>query len=308
MTELPINLPQPVRPSWLSQPYVERRILAGFLRPEEVGIVYPASREWPANVAERVRGSHGAAQDLSPRPEAGQCIISPVEEPEALTVLDPVARSMQLPPAITVNFAWVDIGNLIAPASVADPMPTDTPLSNEDRKGLAEYSLYDVPGQPVVVGGPLLINSAPLDVVFTGFKITGNQFIVRYQLIRGISPIIVGYEDERCYLLTDYGRVIHAINQNITRLLCIVYYGLDHGKADFGIKFPGQEGMALNHFGQDRLSVAAPPLVRDFLDPTVAAIFPAKGTFFSAQPTIQAILMKYDSPPEGQIPLSSEIV
>jgi hypothetical protein len=285
---------------------VERRILAGFLRPEEVGVVYPASREWPADVAERVRVLHGAATGLAPRPDAGCCLISPVEEPEALTVLDPIARSMQLPPAVTVSFAWVEISNLIATASVADPMPEDTPLSNEDLKGLAEYSLYEVAGQPMVAGGSLLINSAPLEVVFTGVRIVGNQFIVRYQLIRSISPIIVGYDEGHCYLLTDYGRVVHAINQNIKRLLCIVYYGLDHDKADFGVKFPGQEGAALNHFGKARISVEAPPLVRDFLDPTVGATIPAKGTFFSAQPAIQAILMKYDSPPEGQIPLPSE--
>lgn len=282
MTELPIDVPRPTRPAWLSQPYVERRILAGFLRPDEVEIVYPASSQWPADVAERVRALHGAADNLDPRPDAGHCLISPAIEPGALEVLDPIARGIELPPVVTVDFAWVEINNLIASASVADPLPTDTQLSNEDLKGIAEYSLFEISGQPLIAGGGLLINSAPLEVAFAGTQLMGNQFIVRYQLIRSFSPIIVGYEEGRYYLLTDYGRVVHAISQNITRLLCIVYYGLDLDVADYGVKFPGQEGRALNHFGRKRLSVAAPPLVRDFLEQRVAAVFPSKGTFFSA--------------------------
>ncbi len=306
MTEKPVNIPTPRPPSWYTQPYVERRILSGFLKPGEVEAAYPMAREWPGEIAERVRALHGAAARLTPRPDAGRCLITRVEEPEALAVLDPIARGMQLLPATTVDFGWVETSNLIAPASVADPTPDGAPLTNDDLKGLAEYSLYEGVGQPVIVGDSLLVNSAPLALVPAGVALAGNQFLVRYQLIRAVSPIIVGYEEGRCYLLTEYGRVLHALSQNVERLLCIVYYGLDLDDPDFGIKFPELEGAALNHFGRARLSAPAPPLVRDFLDPSVGVAFLSKGTFFSAQPSLQAILMKYDSPPEGPLPFAAE--
>jgi hypothetical protein len=306
MTETPINIPMPRPPRWYTQPFVERRILSGFLKPGEIEVVYPAALEWPGEVAGRVGALHGAAVGLAPRPDAGRCLITRVEEPEALAVLEPIARGMQLRPETTIDFGWVEISNLIAPASVADHMPEGTPLSNEDLKGLAEYSLYEGVGQPVIIDNALLVNSVPLGLVPVGVTLMGNQFLVRYQIIRAVSPIIVGYEEGRCYLLTDYGRVLHAISQNVERLLCIVYYGLDLDKADFGIKFPDHEGAALNHFGRARLSAPAPPLARDFLDPSVGATFPSKGTFFSAQPSLQAILMKYDSPPEGPLPFAAD--
>lgn len=306
MTETPVNIPTPGPPSWYTRPYVERRILSGFLKLGEVEVVYPAAREWPGEVAERVRALHGAAAGLSPRPDAGRCLISPVEEAEALAVLDPIARSMQLRPATTIDFGWVEISNLIAPSAVADPMSDGAPLTNDDPKGLAEYSLYEGVGQPVIVDNVVLINSVPLTLAPAGIALAGNQFLVRYQIIRAVSPVIVGYEEGRCYLLTEYGRVLHALSQNIERLLCIVYYGLDLDQADFGIKFPEHEGAALNHFGRTRLSAPAPPLVRDFLDPSVGVAFPSKGTFFSAQPSLQAILMEYDSVPEGPLPFAAD--
>jgi hypothetical protein len=306
MTEVPVNVPTPGAPSWYTRPFVERRILSGFLQPGEVEVVYPASREWPGEVVNRVGALRGAAGGLAPRLDAGRCRITPVEEPKALAVLEPIARGMQLRPETTINFGWVEISNLIAPASVADPMPDGTPFTDDDLKALAEYSLYEGVGQPVIVDNALLINSVPLMLAPAGVALAGNQFLVRYQIIRAVSPIIVGYEEGRCYLLTEYGRVLHALSQKVERLLCIVYYGLDLDKADFGIKFPDHEGAALNHFGRARLSAPAPPLVRDFLDPSVGVAFPSKGMFFSAQPSLQAILMKYDSPPEGPLPFASD--
>jgi hypothetical protein len=303
-------LPNPTPPAgsgWLAEPYAERHILAGFLKPGEVEIVYPAALEWPSNVTESVRSLHGTGAALGTREEAGQCRISNIEEPEALAVLDPVARSVQAGPAVPMSYAWVEIRNLIAAGSVADPLPMPRPLSNDDARAIADYSLRDYGGQPLLSGNGILITSVPLNISFAGAEVRGNQYLVQYALAPLFSPIVVGYEQGRCYLLKEYGRVLYAISQNVERLLCLVYYGLNLTEPNMGVKALGQQGDAFNHFGAERLGGAVTPLVRDFLNPAVTAIVPSRAQLFAAMPSVQSLGMEFDPLPQGGLPLSGPI-
>ena len=296
----------PQQLKWLVEPYAERRILTGFLRPEEVQTVYPPARDWPPEAMASVSSLCGAGAALGPRPEAGQCRITLVEEPEALEVLDGPARTIQALPAVTFNFAWVEIKNLITAGAVSDPLSANISLTNDDLQMLARYSLYGYRGQALVENG-LLLSPSPVAFSPPEASIVGNRLVVQYQIIPVATPIIVGYEQGRCFLLTEYGRVLHALRRNVERLLCLVYYGLDLSQVNMGVKIQGARGDVYNHFGPERLGGPDAPLVRDFLDPAVTAGVPSRAAIFSAQPFMQALEINIDPLPQGGLPLSGNL-
>ena len=307
------NTTPPIEPrNWLGQPYVERRILAGFLNPGEVDVVYPPSHEWPNHVAKEVASLLGAANSLKPRTDVGICHISDIEEPEALGVLDPIGRGIPAPPVAAFSCSWVKIKNLIAVSAVADPFPPSISLSNENAGGLAEYSLYEPVGPPVFVG-TALATTGPVNVVPLQAQLKNGQLVVRYQFAKVVKPIIVGYEQGRCYLLKEYGRVLAAMAQGVDRLLCLVYYGLDLTQADLRVRGLHAQGLIgvgepINHFGFERLSDANVPLVRDFLDSALTGVVPSRASLFIWQPTVQPLGIQLEIAPQGGLPLTGSVV
>jgi hypothetical protein len=287
---------------WL-QPYAEHRILAGFLREEDVRKVHPAAGSWPEEVVARVRSLHGTAWGLAPRPEAGQCCLSPVEEPEALAVLRMASQAVPIGADMPVSYSWVEISNLIATTSVADSLPQEVAVFNSHPQSLAEYSLIGPP--PTYTAGPngslyfsSVIGLQPLNRV-----IEGDQLILRYQLAQTVQPIVVGYEQGRFYLLNAYGRVLQALAGRVDKLLCLVHYGLDFTAPQMGVRLFNPKGGAINHFGPALLAGGSPPMVKDFLDPSLSVVFPARSPFFIVMPTIQAHQVQFKPPPSAQLPL-----
>ena len=297
--------------NWLGQPYAERRILAGFLNQGEVELVYPHSSEWPPEVNERVAALHGAANSLQPREDIGVCDISNVEESEAMAVLDPIGRAIAAPPVASFSYSWVNIHNLIAASAVADPLPPPITLSMDDLRSLADYSLFENIGPPIRLGPTALATTGPVNVVPLQTELRSGQLVVRYQLTKSIRPIIVGYEQGRCYLLKEYGRVLNAMVQGIDRLLCLVFYGLDLTKMDMNVRglnpmlVPGE---LVNHFGAERLGSVRPPLVSDFLDPAITAIIPSRASVFICEPSIQILSMQFEAIPKGPLPLTGSVI
>jgi len=298
--------------NWLGEPYTQRRVLAGFLNPGEQEFVYPHSNEWPSDVREHVAALQGAAHSLGFRPDAGLCDISNIEEPEALDVLGLVGRAIVAPIAASFSYCWVNIHNLIACSAIADPFPSSVSLSNDDVRSLAEYSLYEPIGPPLFVG-TALATTAPVNLRPVQATFKNDQLVVLYQLSKVVKPIIVGYENNRCYLLKEYGRVLAAMAQGIDRLLCLVYYGLDLTQIDFKVRGLHAQGLLnpgepINHFGATRLTGTNIPLIRDFLDPTVTAIFPSRASFFVWQPTVQSLGVQFETIAPGPLPLTGSLV
>lgn len=287
---------------WL-QPYAAHRILAGFLREEDVPKVHPAAGNWPEEVAALVRALHGAARGLSPRPEAGQCHLSPVEEPEALAVLQMASQAFPVGPNIPVSYSWVEISNLIATAAVADALPKEVAVFNGHPQSLAEYSLIGPP--PTYIAGPngSLYFSSPIGLQPLYRGIEEDQLILRYRLAQTVRPIVVGYEQDRFYLLNGYGRVLQAMVGKVDRLLCLVHYGLDFTAPQMGVRLFDPKGGAVNHFGPALLVGGSPPMVKDFLDPSLSAVFPTRAPFFMVMPAIQAHQVQFAPPPSAQLPL-----
>lgn len=287
---------------WL-QPYAEHRILAGFLREEDVPKVHPAAGNWPEEVAARVRALHGAARDLAPRPEAGQCRLSPVEEPEALAVLQMASQAFPIGSNMPVSYSWVEISNLIATGSVADALPREVAFFNSNPQSLAEYSLIGLP--PTYVAGPngslYFSSQVGLQPLYRGIE--GDQLVLRYQLAQTVRPIVVGYEQDRFYLLNAYGRVLQAMAGKVDRLLCLVHYGLDFTEPLLGVRLFDPKGGAVNHFGPVLLASGSPPMVKDFFDPSLSAVFPARSPFFMVMPTVQTHQVQLTPPPRAQLPL-----
>lgn len=299
--------------NWLGQPYAERRVLAGFLNHGELEFVYPHSNEWPNDVREHVAALHGAAHLLNPRADAGLCDISNIEEPEALEVLGIAGRAIVAPIVASFSYSWVNIHNLIAVSAIADPFPPSVSLSKDDLRSVAEYSLYEHIGQPLFVSPTTLATTGPVNLIPLPATLKNGQLVVRYQLSKVVRPIIVGYEENRCYLLKEYGRVLAAMAQGIDRLLCLVYYGLDLTQIDFKVRGLHAQGFInpgepLNHFGVARLTSSKIPLVRDFLDPTVTAIFPSRDSVFIWQPIVQPLGVQFEAIAPGPLPLTGSVV
>jgi len=293
---------QASRDPWL-QPYAEHRILAGFLRDEDVLKVHPAAASWPEEVSARVRALHGAARGLAPRPEAGQCRLSPVEEPEALAVLRTASQALLIGPEMPVSYSWVEISNLIATASIADALHQEVAVFNSHPLPLAEYSLIGPP--PTYTAGPngsLYFSSAVgLQPLYRGIE--EDQLVLRYRLAQTVRPIVVGYEQGRFYLLNAYGRVLQALVGKVDKLLCLVHYGLDFTAPLMGVRLFDPKGGAVNHFGHALLAGGSPPMVKDFLDPSLSAVFPTRSAFFMVMPTLQAHQVQFATPPSAQLPL-----
>lgn len=296
--------------NWLGQPYAERKILAGFLNPGEVEVVYPNSSEWSPDVSERVMGLLGAANSVGPRDSVGVCDISNVDDTEALRVLHSVGRAIAAPPVASFSYSWVNIDNLIAVGAVADPIPPPVSLSNNDVRSLADYSLYENIGPPIFLGSALA-TTGPVNVLPLKAEIRNGQLVVHYQISKTIRPIIVGYEQGRCYLLKEYGRVLGAMAQGVNRLLCLVYYGLDLSKVDMNIK--GLNPLIgpdepVNHFGAERIGGTQAPLVRDFLDAALTATIPSRASVFICEPSVQILAVQFEAAAKGPLPLTGRVV
>lgn len=293
---------------WFKKPYAERRILAGFLNTGEIDRVYSDFQGWPPDVNDYVARLYGAANSLSSRPEAGVCEIENVSEPDALTQLDPIARGIALPLSGPCSYNWVKIQHLIAASAVAASIHPRVLPSNENVQSLANYSLYAPVSEPLFLSPTLIATDAPLDLRPIQAVLQNSRLTVHYQVSRTASPIIVGYENGRCYLLSGYGRVIAALATGIDRLLCLTYFGLDLMQPSFGIRLQGPLNLQkVNHFGSDRLTSSAPPLVRDFLDLTLTAVVPARASLFLCEPAMQMTAIQFESGAPGPLPLTGQI-
>jgi hypothetical protein len=282
------QLPQPA--NWWDEPYSERRVLAGFIDAESLRSVYSAANSWPEDLAARVTSLHGAGARLAPRPHAGQARVHPVEEREALEVLHPEAMQVQLHPTVPVNFAWVEVADLVTASAFTDPLPPSTTQAGEGVRGIARLSLFPAGPPPMIdQESGLLISSFPINITHLGSALQRDRLIVQYQLSLPMRPIVVGYEQGRYFLLNEHARVLYALGRNIDRLICLVYYGLDLTQPDMGIRLPGLQGGVVNHFGAELLSGEAPPLVRDFLDPGLSVAVPTRAAIFSAQSSLQTL-------------------
>lgn len=287
---------------WL-KPYAKHRILAGFVRDEDVLKVHPAAGSWPEEVAARVRALHGAARGLASRPEAGQCRLSPVEEPEALAVLSMASQALPIGADMPVSYSWVEISNLIATSSVADALPQEVAVFNNHPQSLAEYSLFGPPPTYAVGPNGSLYFSSPIGLQPLYRAIEEDQLVLRYRLAQTVRPIVVGYEQGKFYLLNSYGRVLQALACKVDKLLCLVHYGLDLTAPTMGVRLFDPKGGAVNHFGRALLAGGDPPLVKDFLNPSLSAVFPIRSPFFMIMPTIQAQQVQFTPPPSAQLPL-----
>lgn len=284
--------PAEARNPW-AEPFAESRILAGFLRPEDVAVVYPASREWPEEVYARLRPLYGAGAGLPPRPDAGRCRIHPVEEPEALAVLHQMALAFQPPAESPVSYAWVEVGNLIAPLAVAPPLPRQVAVFNNDPTFLAGYSLYGPSPEPVFGAGGETYTLSPVKLRLAHQGVEDGLLVCRYQYVPVPQPIVVGYEAGRFYLLNEYGKVLQAMIGGVGKLLCLVHYGLDLGAAKMGLRGIEPPGGVANHFGRTLLSGDRPPAVKDFLNNTLAAVVPSRAAFYVTRPSIHTTAVNF---------------
>lgn len=298
--------------NWLGRAYAERRILAAFLNRGEERLVYPHSSEWPVEIAQRVAAMHGGAANLPALPNAGISSIANVEEPEALSAFDPVARLIAAPPVASFSYCWVELENLIATGAVADPLSLPVMLNNDDPKSLAEYSVYVGIEQPVFVGPTTFATTSLLNVTLAQAMIQDSHLILSYKLSKIVRPIIVGYEQGRCYLLKEYGRVIGALAAGIKRLLCLVYFGLDLTQRDMkirGLDVSGllAKGEPVNHFGQERLTSQRPPLVKDFLDEALTVKIPSRESVFLCDSAIQITGFQFEGTAKEGVPLNGGV-
>jgi hypothetical protein len=300
MSEVFVEDNEIMRP-WL-QPFSEHRILAGFLRQKQVSQVHPAAVFWPADVADRVTALHGAVDRLSPRPEAGQCKLLPIEEPEALAVLQRASEMLPLGSNLPVSYSWVEISNLIALSAITDALTHEGCPPTDTLQALSEYSLLGSSPNLYLANGTLY-SSVPFSVKPAEVGMQGDRLVLSYQLLLPVQPILVGYEHGRLYLLNNYGRVISALTRNIDRLLCLVYYGLDLADAHMGVHIGG---VTENHFGQLVLSGEKPPMVKDFLDPSLSAPFSARPSFVTLSPILQVRNIQITPPNMSKFPLDVE--
>lgn len=266
---------------WLA-PYTEQRILAGFLRAEDVPKVHPAAAFWPEDVADRVRTLHQASRHLSARPQAGRCRLFPIEEPEALDVLQNVSIAQPLGPGSPVSYSWVEIENLIATVAIADPMPIEVDFSG-GAQALAQYSLLNAEPSFYSAPGGAVFSTSPVNVKLAGRAMQADRLILNYQLSLRPQLIVVGYQEGRFYLLSGYGRVLRALESKVDRVLCLIHYGLDLQAPNMGVRLLDN---SVNHFGRDVLISENAPMVKDFLDPSLSVVFPAKGSFFMISPLV----------------------
>lgn len=304
MVEVPAALETPAPRNPWAEPFVEWRLLAGHLRPQDVARVYPAARGWPEEVAARAGALHGAGLSLDPRAEAGRSRLYPVEEPEALEALNGVMQFFNPGPDVPVSYAWVEIENLIAAVSVSEPMPQHAVVTGDDLRSLAEYSLYGAPAAPKIDGSGAMLTLSNLAFEPAKPVIENGQLVCRYNIAQLPQPILVGYEQDRYYLLNSYGSVLLALARGVERLLCLVHYGLDLKVADMGVQFYKARKAVVNHFGETILSGDRAPLVRDFLDPRLSVAFPARASFFLTQHSIQTTAVNFSQPPAGEFPIN----
>jgi hypothetical protein len=299
--------------NWLAQPYTERYILAGFLNADEASLVYASASQWPDHIREEIRARYGAGTSLPPRPDAGICEISIVEESDALSVLHPVARVISAPAIASFSYSWVTIQNLIATSAIADPLPQTVAPFDETPSFLAKYSLYRDIGRPIFISETSFATIGPINIQPAQAAITEGQLVVRYKLSNVIAPIIVGWEQDYCYLLKGYGRVLKAMTQGVKRLLCLVYYGLDLTKPDMNVRGLNTQGLfnigePVNHFGPERLKGMTRPLVRDFLDSALAVNFPSRADIFIHDPSVQSLGIQFNDIGLNSLPLTGGLV
>lgn len=267
---------------WWLEPYATAHVLAGFITAAELRRLCPGSVAWPPDARERVRAIHGAADRLSVRPEAGSGRVGPVEEPEVLKALDPVARTLQLGPGAPISHEWVEISNLISLRAVAI-MPSAGQLSLEDAAAVADFSLFGP--QPLVQlqGNGSVVSNRPLEVGLVGLSAEDGKISTHYHVKRPYQPIIVAYEGGRLFLFSAYGLVLLALALGSQRLLCLVHYGLDFAAPNIGVRIALQGAKPAIHLRPELLSGGAPPLVRDFLDPELSTTAPIRRSLYVTQ-------------------------
>ena len=298
--------PAVARNPWV-EPFAESRILAGFLRPEDVPIVYPASSGWAEDVHARLRPLYGAGTGLPPWAGAGRCRLHPVEEPEALAVLHQFTQAFQAPAESPVSYAWVEIENLIASLAVAPPLPQQVAVFDDDPDFLAGYSLYGPPPEPAFGPGGETYTLSPAKLRLAQQSYEGGLLVCRYQYVPAPQPIVVGCEAGRFYLLNEYGKVLQAMIGGVGSLLCLVHFGLDLGAAKMGLRGIEPPGGVANHFGEALLSGDRPPAVKDFLDSALNVVVPSRASFYVTRPAIHTMAVNFTPAPQSdRLPLGRD--
>lgn len=229
-----------------------------------------------------------------------------VDDPDALSILTPVSRQLGWGPNVPVSFETVDIEKLIVTQAVAGPREAGQLLAANDFGSLSAFSLFGPqPALKADAREPLsLISPVPISLSPQSLEAQNSQLIVRYNISKTVRPILVGYEAGRMYLLSELGRVVHALEYGLDRLLCVVYYGLDLNSPSFGVRIV-DAAARLNHFGEARLGGEVPPLLSDFLDPRLSVVVPARERLFVTQITAQTSEMEFGIPPTTNVPLDS---
>jgi hypothetical protein len=228
------------------------------------------------------------------RPEIGRVALSTVVEPEALELI----AAIQIAEFMPVSYGWLEPGNLIAIKAVAEAVPPVQRAIFEGSAGASRYSLYGPPPQYKLTRSHDIVSNVPINWVSKSLRL-GNfqgaeQLVLTYEPQLVCTPIFVGYEDGRYYLLSHYGRFVQALSHGIQRLLCIVYYGLDLAAADLGVCFPGLAGAPLRQFDEGLLRGTAAPMVRDFLNPANAVTVPTRARMYLTQLALLTTDVSFD--------------
>lgn len=273
-------------PELLARPNAEERILAGFLTSEDLKVLCPAFRLWPAGSRDRVARRLGAAASLAARPEAGRGQLTSIYEPEALPYATTLGQMLPSSPSAPVSIEWVEIRDLIAVRATTGPIAEVLPVPG-DLRARARYSIYGSPLEIMLRNQSWIVGSAPMTISLTGASLGAREteeavtITCQYRLQPLPTPIVVGLESGKLFLLNEYGRVIQALRSGLTRLVCLVYYGLNLDQPDLGLRLAGLDDPPVNHFGRERVIAPTAPLVRDFADPKLSAAVPARDRLFA---------------------------
>lgn len=263
----------PQEDAWLSKPFGEGLVLAGFLKEAEALSRIPSLTSLPANARAEISRRFGASEDLEAWPRAGMPDYFRVVEPEVLNLLRSVSSALPADLENLKGFEWVEIAPLIAGHYVTRPLNYGAALpSTPTPEQIARTCMLSFGG-----AGPgqlhagrhgnsfAVVSGTPLNLVPEELQINRFHFVVRYALQPRIDPIRVLAVNGRTIAIAGLERLVYLVERGVDRALCAISYGYGTDVLSLLPTVP-----------QELLYSDRPPLVADFLDTAVAAPLPVR--------------------------------
>jgi hypothetical protein len=253
------------------RPFVEGHALAGFMTTETIRTFIPTFDGLPRTFQTALQERLGASTDLDLAATVGKPRLFRIEEREVLGFLTEVAQVVPAGLENLLGFEWVEIKNIVAGHLVTKPIVPGTDLiTGPTPLQLAQYCMLSfgdgsVPIEVRREPRPRLVSNAAMNVTLVDVQLADSQFALVYKLSPILAPIQLLVIDNQVIAIRGLEKLVRIAERGIDHALCLVSYG--YGTSAL---------TSLPSTPSELLGAQRPPLISDFLNPSLTAPVPAR--------------------------------